>query len=78
MGDTEMKKMILPDTRFKLGKSANPRDDQKRSYDKLAARIEVDGGSATYDALIASVRLHPAGPEGFVKYAIKNGWLERV
>ncbi len=48
-----MMKAILPDTRFELGNPAKPRDDQARSYAKVVARIEADGGSATFDALIA-------------------------
>jgi len=74
-----MRKVITPNTRFKLGKPANPRGDQLRSWNKVLTRIETDGGSSTYDALIACVRLHPAGPKGFIDYAIhKNGWLVRA
>jgi len=72
-------KYISPDARFKLRpKQPNPVEDQKRSWDKLVACIESNDGSANYDALIGAVRFHPAGAEGFVRYAIKNGWLVEI
>ena len=74
-----MKKYILPDTQFKLGKPYNPKGDQAKSWVKITTVLEAESGSANYDRLIAAVRFHPGagGGQGFVNYVIENDWLVR-